>query len=305
MANEDDLKTWLQIYKQTSTDEQQCDIQLLKEQAAANYEILRNFNFDDGRTLLHIAVARNHRQLIKCLFEVLSLSQLIDMLNKRTDSEEFYASGDNSYYGTTAIHYAALYNRHEILTDILNSVKSAGCSPLWCLTICDDSKCSPAYIAAHNDNLEALESMFEAVTPNEHHLLIMQRGMWADTLLHLAASQGNLQIVKLIQKYTTSDQMYTIMKATCDFYKQDYTILHKIVSSRAPPGAEMITTLMDLLTDRQKVDVLEMSTRYEETAKKLALRNNYDDTAELLEEIYTKAMISICLDTSDKDGKSC
>ena len=95
----------------------------------------------------------------------------------------------------------------------------------------------------------------------------------------------------------TVDHMYQLMKAQ-NILSQ--TVLHYAAYNNS---TDMISTLMDRLTDEQRLDLLEIRDEYGYTAKDRAVTWGRTQSADLLDDITTTSMMRIITTTTDQDGK--
>lgn len=264
---------------------------LLAKCASTEYKALCDYDFGDGMTILHISVCRDQTTIIAQLADVLTEQEMVNVLNKEDKCHRNF------------VHYAAKHNRHEILTDILSLVRTAGCSPLQLLLKENVYGMPASHDAVIHGNPKVVEIMLTSLTESEERLqLVMSRGGFLSTLFDYAVNDNNTRIVRLLAKFLTADQLYQLLKSVDDEIFSAATYLHDIISF---VNTDTVKALLDPLTDEMRVNLLDMEAIHIDycTIKEKAVFKWNIEVADLLDEISTESMIGMVKTSTHKEGR--
>lgn len=188
---------WLRSYMEE--DDSEPDIECLQSGLSSERRLEILTEPHHGRSILHKSIQMNHLSVIQLLLNTLPPKEIVDL------------STMCSPY--TAVYYTVLYNRYEILRDILSCVKAAGKSVLSLLLTQSYDGDSLAHIAAERDHWHLLDCMLESIeSTDDRSQLISARGSLKETILYRAVKSGSQGSVKTIVSHLSSDQLYQIMK---------------------------------------------------------------------------------------------
>lgn len=284
----DHLNLWLHNYKHWSDgDDTVPELDVLSRGVIANNEsILWNFDFGDGMSIIHVAIERNHYTVVMRLINTLPADAIYDLVKKKNK------------YGNTAIRDAVFYNRHGILRNVLSSVRAKSLSVLQLLLISDRAEWTAAHFAAELDNYKVMDSVLDSLNYSERLQLLISTDRSGSTALYIAVLYKSLQTVRIIREQLTRADWYQLMKVQNG--KGSMTVLHAVAYNN---NLDIVSSLLDPLTDVQKIKILELKTNMGFTAKDWAVRVGHTDIADLLEEITITTMIRLFIVTDEIDGK--
>lgn len=286
--NLDHLNLWLHNYKHWSDgDDTVPELDVLSRGVIANNEsILWNFDFGDGMSIIHVAIERNHYTVVMRLINTLPADAIYDLVKKKNK------------YGNTAIRDAVFYNRHEILRNVLSSVRAKGFSALQLLLIPDRAEWNAAHFAAVLDNYQVMDSMLDSLNDSERLQLLTSMDRSGSTALYIAVLYKSLQTVRIIRDHLTRADWYQLMKVQNG--RSSMTVLHAVAYNN---NLDIVRSLLDPLSQVQKIEILELKTSMGFTARDWTVRRGHADLTDLLEEITITAMIRLSLATDEIDGK--
>lgn len=278
------LTAWLKSYM--NDDDVEPDIQGLQFVLSSQHLLLPILRKHiGGMSILHKAIWLNHHTIIRLLLEKLTLEDIITLMTMIKDN----------YGSYTPIHYTALYNRHDILRDILHRFRAEKRSTLTLLLTPGRKSFSAAHLAAERDHWEVLECMMDSLdTLEEKFQLIISTGQFKCTAFQKAVGSNSLQTVHVIMRHLSCYQLYKAMEFKDHFHE---TALHKAAYNN---GAEILRLLMDLLTHRQRLQLLKITDKSGNTPRDLAIRQSNPETAVLLSRVRTIALIEIFKSANDE-----
>lgn len=285
-SNSEQLTCSLQKYKEWGENDPIPNTEVFSSVNTTNYDILVNFNFGNGQNVLHTAMRRNHLTIISQVISVLPAPDMIELLNKKDDD------------GDTAIHYAATYNSHEMLTEILSSIKTAGLSLLQILLTLNSDGYTAAYLAAMRDDYQVIQIILESLTDSEERLqVLMSSGRDGLTILHIAALRNSVQTVRSVRRYLSDDHEIWYLLMAANYYDLSYLFLNNAALNNS---TEMVRTVMESLTAEETSEILHIRGGY---AKELAMSISNILVSDLLEEMTTTArVIWYTKKTTEEDG---
>lgn len=265
-TNTDELTCWLQKYQELEGSDA-IPFKDVLSRGAINYGLLCNFDFQGGRNVLHVAIERNHPTIIRSVISALPVHLRIDLMTMKDMT------------GNTAIHFAVIYNRHEILQDILSSDRSERCPTLKLLLTPNYNSLTAAVLAASEGRYPMIEVMLQSLTdPEECLKLLSSRDLCGYTVFHKSVVEASISTVRSIRRYITGKHLDLLMKSTDDI--NCFTPLHE-ATHRA--RTDMVIALMDHLTDEQKLELLQINDGDGNTVRDLAVREGYTEISGNLE----------------------
>lgn len=285
------MSSWLQAYRSWEENMALPDARVLIGEATSSNKVLHNFDFGDWRSILHIAIDRNHLTIVKCLLKELNLQSMVDLLNVKDINDR------------TAIDYATEYGYHDLITAILSTIRDAGVSPLQLLQTPVRGGDTVAHVAARNNKGQVMDSMLDSLTDSNERLeLLMTKDTSGLTVFHLVVMNNSVETVRDILNFIEADHMLELMMVQSDYYR--HTVMHYAGNSN---NYALVKTLVNHLTDEQLLKLLCLRSIGGYTAIKHATKQGHTQVVEFLQGKVTTSTIAFKIKliqtSSEEEGR--
>jgi len=226
-----------------------------------------------GNTPIHIAILRNHTDVLKKLVSSFRSDDMVGKLLQIQDVKGF-----------TPLHAAAIYGCNDSVKVLYNRTKAIDC---WyqLTSIEDHIESTPIHKAAYSGRREILNFFLHTLTEEQWFTLLSKKNKYGNTPLHCAAYAGKIGTLQCLLGSVTSNQHYTLLEAQTD---SGQTALHIATMNRHTEFVEALIKQQLSFDEKPKHCWWNFTNNEGYTAEDIAMRSTQHELAAYLKEHIPK-----------------